>query len=104
MAVQAGLPPNCQEIASRAKGTTGRDLVLRAADDAFVAGAQDVQVVVDGALLGQPPVTGPPRYPPATVPLPTYGDIDQMAIRVVARYDAAPMLPEAIVVLRGITA
>ena len=33
----------------------------------------------------------------------TYGDFDQMAIRVVARYDAAPLLPEAIVVLRGIT-
>lgn len=34
----------------------------------------------------------------------TYGDYDQMAIRVVARYDAAPLNPEAIVVLRGITA
>lgn len=34
----------------------------------------------------------------------TYGDFDQMAIRVVARYDAAPLLPEAIVVLRGVTA
>ena len=33
----------------------------------------------------------------------TYGDYDQMAVRVVARMDAAPMLPEAIVVLRGIT-
>lgn len=33
----------------------------------------------------------------------TYGDYDQMAIRVVARYDAAPLLPEAIVVLRDIT-
>lgn len=32
----------------------------------------------------------------------TYGDYDQMAIRVVARYDAAPLLPEAIVVLRGV--
>ena len=34
----------------------------------------------------------------------TYGDYDRMAIRVVARYDAAPILREAIVVLRGITA
>ena len=34
----------------------------------------------------------------------TYGDYDQMAIRVVARMDAAPMLPEAIVVLRGVNA
>ena len=33
----------------------------------------------------------------------TYGDYDQMAIRVVARYDAAPMNPEAIVALTGIT-
>ena len=34
----------------------------------------------------------------------TYGDYDQMALRVTARYDAAPLNPEAIVVLRGITA
>lgn len=27
--------------------------MLRAADDAFATGAQDVQVVVDGVLLGQ---------------------------------------------------
>lgn len=33
----------------------------------------------------------------------TYGDYDQMAIRVVARYDAAPMNPEAVVTLVGIT-
>lgn len=33
----------------------------------------------------------------------TFGDYDQMAIRVVARMDAAPMLPQAIVVLRGIS-
>ncbi len=34
----------------------------------------------------------------------TYGDYDQQAIRVVTRYDAAPMNPEAIVVLRGVEA
>ena len=34
----------------------------------------------------------------------TFGDFDQMAIRVVARYDAAPLNPEAVVVLRGVTA
>lgn len=34
----------------------------------------------------------------------TYGDFDQMAIRVVARFNAAPLNPEAVVVLRGITA
>lgn len=33
----------------------------------------------------------------------TFGQNDQMAIRVVARYDAAPMNPEAVVVLSGIT-
>lgn len=33
----------------------------------------------------------------------TYGDWDQMAIRVVARYDAAPLNPQAVVVLRGVT-
>lgn len=33
----------------------------------------------------------------------TFGDYDQQAIRVVARYDAAPLNPEAVVVLKGIT-
>ena len=33
----------------------------------------------------------------------TYADFDQQAIRVVARYDAAPLNPAAIVVLRGVT-
>lgn len=33
-----------------------------------------------------------------------YADFDQQAIRVVARYDAAPLNPEAVVVLRGVTA
>jgi HK97 family phage major capsid protein len=33
----------------------------------------------------------------------TFGDYDQMAIRVVARYDAAPLNPEAIVIMRGVT-
>ena len=32
-----------------------------------------------------------------------YADFDQMAIRVVARYDTAPLNPPAVVVLRGIT-
>jgi HK97 family phage major capsid protein len=32
-----------------------------------------------------------------------YADFDQQAIRVVARYDAAPLNPEAIVTLRGVT-
>lgn len=33
----------------------------------------------------------------------TFGDFDQQAIRVVARYDAAPVNPEAIVKISGIT-
>lgn len=33
-----------------------------------------------------------------------YADYDQQAIRVVARYDAAPMNPEAVVAITGITA
>ncbi len=33
----------------------------------------------------------------------TYADFDQQAIRVVARYDAAPLNPAAIVVMRGVT-
>lgn len=33
----------------------------------------------------------------------TYADFDQQAIRVVTRYDAGPMNPDAIVVLRGVT-
>lgn len=33
----------------------------------------------------------------------TYGDFDQMALRVVCRYDAKPLNPEAVVTLTGIT-
>ena len=33
----------------------------------------------------------------------TYGYYDQQAIRVVARYDAAPLNAEAVVILRGVT-
>ena len=33
----------------------------------------------------------------------TYADFDQQAIRVVARYDAAPLNPSAVIVLRGVT-
>jgi HK97 family phage major capsid protein len=33
-----------------------------------------------------------------------YADYDQLAVRVVSRYDVAPMLPSAVVVLRGVTA
>lgn len=33
----------------------------------------------------------------------TFGDFDQQALRVTARYDAAPLTPEAVVTLTGIT-
>lgn len=33
----------------------------------------------------------------------TYAEFDQQAIRVVARYDAAPLNPQAVIVLRGVT-
>lgn len=33
----------------------------------------------------------------------THGDYDQQAIRVVARYDVAPLNPSAVVILRAIT-
>ena len=33
----------------------------------------------------------------------TYADSDQQAIRVVARYDPAPLNPSAVIVLRGVT-
>ncbi len=34
----------------------------------------------------------------------SFGQYDQQAIRVVARYDTKPMLPEAVVILRGVNA
>ena len=33
----------------------------------------------------------------------TFGDYDQQAIRVVARYDAAPLNPEAVVKMTNVT-
>ena len=41
--------------------------------------------------------------PSVTILSERYADFDQVGIRVVARYDAAPLLPEAIVILRGVT-
>lgn len=42
--------------------------------------------------------------PTVTVLTERYADYDQLALRVVARYDAAPMNPEAIVLLNGVAA
>ncbi|APE08617.1 capsid protein [Rhodococcus sp. 2G] len=42
--------------------------------------------------------------PSLTVLPELFGDYDQGAIRVVCRYDAAPLNPEAVVILRGVTA
>lgn len=41
--------------------------------------------------------------PTVTVLDQLYGDYDQQAVRVVARYDAAPLNPEAVVLLNGVT-
>lgn len=41
--------------------------------------------------------------PSVTILDQTYGDYDQQAIRVVARYDVAPLNPEAVVVLQAVT-
>jgi HK97 family phage major capsid protein len=41
--------------------------------------------------------------PTVTILPERYAEFDQIGIRVVARYDAAPLLPEAIVILRGVT-
>ncbi len=41
--------------------------------------------------------------PSVTILDQTFGDFDQQAIRVVARYDAAPLNAEAVVKLTGIT-
>lgn len=41
--------------------------------------------------------------PSVTILDQTFGDYDQMALRVVARYDAAPLNAEAVVTLEGIT-
>ena len=40
--------------------------------------------------------------PSVTVLSERYADFDQIGIRVVTRYDAAPLLPEAILVMRGV--
>lgn len=42
--------------------------------------------------------------PSVTVLTERYAEFDQIGLRVTARYDAAPLLPEAIVVLRGVNA
>ena len=42
--------------------------------------------------------------PSVTVLSERYADFDQIGIRVVTRYDAAPLLPEAVLVMRGVTA
>ena len=65
-------------------GTTGGTATVVLADFSQIAVARDVAPSV--TILDQ-----------------TYGDYDQQAIRVVARYDVAPLNPEAIVVLQAVT-
>lgn len=65
-------------------GTTGGTATVVLADFSQIAVARD-------------------QSPSVTVLDQTYGDYDQTAIRVTARYDAKPMNAEAVVLLKGIT-
>ena len=73
-------------VSSRVPNTTGGTVTGRAAlvDFSQIAVARDLA-------------------PSVKVLTERYADFDQQAIRVVARYDAAPLNPEAIVTLTGIT-
>jgi hypothetical protein len=51
--LQPGLPPTWEVLASRVEARTGRRLLLRAPDEAFSSGPQDVEAYPDGVLLGQ---------------------------------------------------
>lgn len=73
-------------ISSRIPDTTGATPTGRAA----LADMSQVAVARDAA-------------PSVKVLDQTFGDYDQQAIRVTARYDVAPLNPEAIVTLTGIT-
>lgn len=53
MALRPGLPPTWHELASRVEARTGRRLLLRAPDEDFSSGPQDVEVYLDGEVLGQ---------------------------------------------------
>lgn len=66
-------------------GTTGGTATVVLADFSQIAVARD-------------------QSPSVTILDQTFGDYDMTAIRVTARYDAAPMNPEAVVQLQGITA
>ncbi len=52
MSMRAGLPPRSQEIADSVRARTGRELVLRAAEEPFSSGPESVEVLLDGELLG----------------------------------------------------
>jgi hypothetical protein len=49
---QAGLPPRWESIAAHLESTTGRHLALGAPPEAFSAGSQEIEVRLDGELLG----------------------------------------------------
>lgn len=66
-------------------GTTGGTSTVVLADFSQIAVARD-------------------QSPQVTILDQTFGDYDQTAVRVTARYDAKPMNPAAVVVLRGVTA
>lgn len=112
---------------------TSRDLIdlrkIKATDGNYIV-QPDVTAAGGYTLLGHPVIVSN-RVPDDTAPTPdtgraalvdfsqvavardvapsvkildqTFGDYDQMAIRVVARYDAKPLNPEAVIKLTGIT-
>lgn len=80
-----GLPVTATNRIPGNLGTGGNETTVVLADFGQIAVARDLSPSVK--LLDQ-----------------TYAAFDQQAIRVVARYDAAPLNPEGIVVLGGVTA
>ena len=51
--MQPGVPPTWPELAERLEARTGHRLLLRAPAEAFSDGPQDVEVHLDGEMLGQ---------------------------------------------------
>ena len=52
VSMRAGLPPRWQEIADTLRTNTGRSLLLRPTEDPFAWGPENVEVHLDGELLG----------------------------------------------------
>ena len=79
-----GIPVTVTNRIPSDEGTGENESTIALVDFSQIAVARDVQPSV--TILDQ-----------------TFGDYDQQAIRVVARYDVAPLNPEAVVVLQAVT-